>query len=77
MAPYISPKACLVFSWQEECLAATSVYAAIAPELNGKSGAYLVDCTITTPSVQAQDAELAKQLWAITEKQLQDPSART
>ncbi|DBA97802.1 TPA: hypothetical protein ACH3X3_012673 [Trebouxia sp. C0006] len=57
--------------------AATSVYAATAPELNGKSGAYLADCKIATPSVQAQDAELAKKLWAVTEKQLQDPSART
>lgn len=40
--------------------AATSVYAATAPELNGKSGAYLADCNIATPSAQAQDAELAK-----------------
>jgi len=52
------------------------VYAATAPELNGKSGAYLADCKIAIPSAQAQDAELAKKLWAVTEKQLQDPSAR-
>ena len=57
--------------------AATSVYAATAPELAGKSGAYLVNCDIAEPSAQAQDAELARKLWAVTEKQLQDPSART
>lgn len=56
--------------------AATSVYAATAPELDGKSGAYLVDCNIAGPSAQAQDAELAKKLWTETEKQLNDPSAR-
>ena len=57
--------------------AATTVYAATAPELAGKSGAYLVDCNIATPSAQAQDAELAKRLWAVTEEQLRNPSART
>ena len=55
--------------------AATSVYAATAAELAGKSGAYLVDCKIAQPSAQAQDAQLAKKLWEVTEKQLQDPSA--
>ena len=56
--------------------AATSVYAATAPELAGKAGAYLVDCQIAEPSVQARDADLARKLWAETERQLQDPSAR-
>ena len=57
--------------------AATSVYAATAPELAGKSGAYLSDCKVVQPSAQARDADLAKQLWTVTEKQLQDPAART
>lgn len=57
--------------------AATSVYAATAPALVGKSGAYLSDCNIAKPSAQAEDAELAKVLWKVTEQQLQDPSART
>ncbi len=56
--------------------AATSVYAATAPELAGKSGAYLVNCKIAEPSAQAVDKDLAKKLWAVTEKQLQDPAAR-
>ncbi len=53
------------------------MYAATAPELSGKSGVYLADCNIAEPTAQAQDAELAKRLWAVTEKQLQDPAART
>lgn len=56
--------------------AATSVYAATAPDLAGKSGAYLSDCNIAKPSAQAEDADLAKMLWAVTQNQLQDPSAR-
>ena len=52
--------------------AATSVYAATASELNGKSGAYLQDCKIAQPNAQAQDAELAQKLWAVTEQQLDE-----
>lgn len=48
--------------------AATSVYAATAPELESHSGAYLADCAIKAPSKQAQDGELAKQLWAKTQE---------
>lgn len=55
--------------------AATTIYAATAPELAGKSGAYLADCAITTPSKQAQDVDLAKRLWDVTEQQLQEASA--
>ena len=62
--------------WHAVQGAATSVYAATAPELAGKSGAYLVNCNIAQPSAQAQDAGLAKKLWAETERQLKDPSAR-
>ncbi len=53
------------------------MYAATAPELVGKSGAYLADCNTAEPTAQAQDAELAKKLWAVTEQQLKDPAART
>ncbi|DBA82625.1 hypothetical protein WJX77_012403 [Trebouxia sp. C0004] len=65
------------FSKSAEQGAATSVYAATASELAGKSGAYLADCIIAEPTAQARDAELAKRLWAVTEKQLQDPAATT
>ena len=48
--------------------AATSVYAATSPDLAGKSGAYLADCTITSPSAAGQDDALAAKLWDVTEK---------
>ena len=57
--------------------AATSVYAATSPELDGKSGAYLADCKVANPSKQAQDEQLAQKLWTITEQQIKDPAART
>jgi NAD(P)-dependent dehydrogenase (short-subunit alcohol dehydrogenase family) len=48
--------------------AATTIYAATAPELTGKSGAYLSDCHLATPSRDAQDDVTAKKLWDATEK---------
>ena len=50
--------------------AATAVYAATAPELNGQSGAYLQDCKVGKASATAQDAGLATKLWDVTEAQL-------
>ena len=44
------------------------MYAATAPELEVQSGAYLANCTVTEPSKLAQDAELAKRLWAKSEE---------
>jgi NAD(P)-dependent dehydrogenase (short-subunit alcohol dehydrogenase family) len=51
--------------------AATSVFAATAPELKGKSGAYLADCHPIEPSREGADAELAEKVWALTEKAAQ------
>lgn len=48
--------------------AATSVFAATAPELKGKSGAYLSDCHVIEPSKEGIDAELAEQVWKLTEQ---------
>jgi hypothetical protein len=58
--------------------AATSVYAATAPELDGKGGLYLDDCHIApinddaaTPGgvrSYALDPEAAKRLWAVSEE---------
>ena len=50
--------------------AATAVYAATAPELDGQSGAYLQDCKVSKPTAKAQNAELATKLWSVTEAQL-------
>ena len=50
--------------------AATTVTAAVSPELSGKSGAYLSDCQVIAPSKEAQDEALAKKLWEVTEQQI-------
>eukprot|EP00208_Stichococcus_sp_RCC1054_P002838 CAMPEP_0206138634 /NCGR_PEP_ID=MMETSP1473-20131121/3453_1 /ASSEMBLY_ACC=CAM_ASM_001109 /TAXON_ID=1461547 /ORGANISM="Stichococcus sp, Strain RCC1054" /LENGTH=353 /DNA_ID=CAMNT_0053532113 /DNA_START=304 /DNA_END=1365 /DNA_ORIENTATION=- len=50
--------------------AATTVYAAVAPELAGKSGIYLADCKEATPTKVASNTDLAARLWTITEAQL-------
>ncbi|KAK9829188.1 hypothetical protein WJX72_004385 [[Myrmecia] bisecta] len=39
--------------------AATSIYAAVSPDLEQHSGAYLSNCAIETPSAAAEDAALA------------------
>lgn len=51
--------------------AATQIWAATSPDLNGKGGAYLEDCHIATPTTeQAQDAagENARQLYDLSIK---------
>jgi NAD(P)-dependent dehydrogenase (short-subunit alcohol dehydrogenase family) len=49
--------------------AATSVWAATAPELEGRGGGYLADCTdATTPNPWAVDPIAAQRLWAMSEK---------
>mmetsp|Transcript_5619 Transcript_5619/g.16050 ORF Transcript_5619/g.16050 Transcript_5619/m.16050 type:complete len:300 (-) Transcript_5619:287-1186(-) len=49
---------------------ATTIYAAVAPELEGHSGAYLNDCRIVKPSKPAQDPQQASKLWEVTTAQL-------
>ena len=48
--------------------AATTIYAATAPELTGKSGLYLSDCHEERTTRDGQDDALAKKLWDSTEK---------
>ena len=48
--------------------AATSVYAAVAPELTGQTGAYLADCQVKSPSAEGRDDALAERLWAVSEE---------
>jgi NAD(P)-dependent dehydrogenase (short-subunit alcohol dehydrogenase family) len=48
--------------------AATTIYAATAPELERASGVYLSDCAIAEPSREAKDTELGERLWAATER---------
>ncbi|KAJ7234371.1 hypothetical protein B0H12DRAFT_158288 [Mycena haematopus] len=49
--------------------AAPAVVAAFDPRLNGKSGAYLVDCQIATETIapHTSDPGRARTLWALTE----------
>ncbi len=51
--------------------AATSVYGAVAPELKGRSGAYLADCAVINASRAGRDAGLAEKLWAASERAVQ------
>ena len=44
--------------------AATSVFAATAPELAGHSGQYLANCAVATSSPEGQDGIFAERLWA-------------
>jgi NAD(P)-dependent dehydrogenase (short-subunit alcohol dehydrogenase family) len=51
-----------------EAGAATSVWAATAPELAGHGGSYLEDCGIATPAAHAADPDSATRLWALSEE---------
>ena len=55
--------------------AATSITAAVNPELQGQSGAYLSDCRVVAPSKEAQDEALARKLWEVTERQIAEADA--
>ncbi|MDH4199390.1 MAG: hypothetical protein OEV66_03330, partial [Spirochaetia bacterium] len=48
--------------------AATQCYAAVHPEMNSISGAYLADCNIAKSRPDADNVELAKKLWVTSEK---------
>jgi NAD(P)-dependent dehydrogenase (short-subunit alcohol dehydrogenase family) len=46
----------------------TSVYAATAPELEGKGGLYLQNAAVCKPSLAAMDKEACGKLWALSEQ---------
>jgi NAD(P)-dependent dehydrogenase (short-subunit alcohol dehydrogenase family) len=49
--------------------AATSVWAAVAPELEGKGGAYLEDCEISDQDAEwTRDTDAAARLWKLSEE---------
>ena len=48
--------------------AATTIFAATAPELAGRSGAYLADCRLATPRPMALDGALAEEVWRRSEE---------
>ncbi|MCU1398409.1 MAG: oxidoreductase, short-chain dehydrogenase/reductase family protein [Acidimicrobiales bacterium] len=48
--------------------AATTVWAATAPELAGLGGVYLADCQLATPNPWALDRASASRLWTLSEQ---------
>jgi hypothetical protein len=48
--------------------AATTIYAATAPELASRNGIYLSDCAEKAPISTALDEDLAEKLWDLSEK---------
>lgn len=56
--------------------AATTLYGCLAPELGSGnlSGSYLADCSVASPSWQAQDRNgtLRQSLWEVTKQQLEE-----
>jgi NAD(P)-dependent dehydrogenase (short-subunit alcohol dehydrogenase family) len=48
--------------------AATQVYVATRPELDGVSGQYFADCNIAEPTARGKDAALAERLWQESER---------
>lgn len=55
--------------------AATSVFAATAPELAGRTGDYLADCAIGRASPAGRDAAAAERLWAVSERLIAEGTA--
>ncbi|XP_029290140.1 WW domain-containing oxidoreductase [Cottoperca gobio] len=55
--------------------AATTVYCAVAPELEGLGGMYFNNCFRCLPSIQAQDQSSAASLWELSERLVADRSA--
>lgn len=52
--------------------AATTVYCAVAPELEGLGGMYFNNCCRCLPSEEAQNEETARALWELSERLIQD-----
>ncbi|KAM7396579.1 hypothetical protein PAMP_019612 [Pampus punctatissimus] len=55
--------------------AATTVYCAVAPELEGLGGMYFNNCFRCLPSIQAQDQNSAASLWELSERLVAERSA--
>jgi NAD(P)-dependent dehydrogenase (short-subunit alcohol dehydrogenase family) len=59
-----------IFTKTIEQGAATTVFAATARELDGRSGAYLSDCAVRRASSQGSDDKLASRVWTATEDRI-------
>lgn len=61
-----------IFTISEEKGAATSLYAALAPELEGKGGKYLKDCKVIKSTKQSYNEATAQRLWELSEQLLEE-----
>ncbi|VFV32890.1 ww domain-containing oxidoreductase [Lynx pardinus] len=52
--------------------AATTVYCAAAPELEGLGGMYFNNCCRCVPSPEAQSEDTARALWVLSERLIQE-----
>ncbi|XP_053556543.1 WW domain-containing oxidoreductase-like [Bombina bombina] len=52
--------------------AATSVYCAVSPELEGLGGMYFNNCCRCLPSQEGQREEIAAALWELSERLIQE-----
>lgn len=48
--------------------AQTSLYLCLSPDVAGVTGKYFADCRMVEPSKIAQDMNMAKTLWELTEE---------
>ena len=53
--------------------AATTVWAAVAPELEDQGGAYCSDCAVAKPEAWALDVDNAQRLWDLSESMVGAP----
>ncbi|KAB1274971.1 WW domain-containing oxidoreductase [Camelus dromedarius] len=58
--------------WSLQQGAATTVYCAAAPELEGLGGMYFNNCCRCVPSTEAQSQDTARALWALSERLVQE-----
>uniref|UniRef100_A0A5F8GLA9 WW domain containing oxidoreductase n=1 Tax=Monodelphis domestica TaxID=13616 RepID=A0A5F8GLA9_MONDO len=56
--------------------AATTVYCAVAPELEGLGGMYFNNCCRCLPSAEAQNEVTARALWELSERLIQERVGR-
>lgn len=59
------------FDFQQQG-AATTVYCAAAPELEGLGGMYFNNCCRCVPSPEAQSEDTARALWVLSERLIQE-----
>eukprot|EP00884_Botryococcus_braunii_P023553 jgi/Botrbrau1/9882/Bobra.0080s0017.1 len=55
---------------------ATTIYAAVNPDLEQHSGAYLLNCHVGKASADGRNADLARRLWETTEAQWKEVETR-